>query len=118
MDQDQWETGRLLQQARQQLRMPIAHVAHLADVSEGWVRQIEAGWKRQAGKIIPVAPTPRNVARIALAVGLDPHEVLATAGLTIDDDVLARETAQAWLTQVPDDRMPLAVTLLQGLAES
>lgn len=72
--------GRLLESTRTHaLRLSAREAARRAGISEGRWRQIVKGQ----------STTDRTIVAMALAVGLDPGEALATAGATIAPEHLA-----------------------------
>ncbi|QIS18581.1 helix-turn-helix domain-containing protein [Nocardia terpenica] len=77
---DQWEFGRRVQAAREALGLSKRRAAELADVSETRWRHLENGWETLRGQKFPIKTTPETVYRVAMAVRLDPDELLAVAG--------------------------------------
>lgn len=115
MGPEQWELGRTLQDAREKQGMSLRGTARAADMSDGWIRQIEYGWRTRDGQWVPVEPAPENLIRLAVVLDLDPHEILTAAGLATSSEEIERETARTLLDQVPEDKMIAAVAFLRGL---
>ncbi|AWN03715.1 immunity repressor [Gordonia phage Jace] len=82
MDEDsQWEVGRLIQQAREDLGLSARAASRIAGIGDGTWRYMEAGYEIKRGQRWPVKPTPVTLAKMARAVGLEPRELLIVAGI-------------------------------------
>ena len=81
-DSDLTPHGRMLEQARKD-RVAISgrEAARRASISEGRWRQVVLGYQSAGGQRIPVKPTLRTLVAMAVAVDVDPWEVVQVAGL-------------------------------------
>ncbi|WP_083314888.1 helix-turn-helix transcriptional regulator [Corynebacterium sp. HMSC065A05] len=77
----QWDTGRILQRAREDAGLSRAQAAENAGMSESWWLKLEKGYTTRSGKIALAHPRAETLARAAEAVGLDPNALLVPAGL-------------------------------------
>lgn len=77
----QWETGRLLQQAREDAGLSRAQAAENAGMSQSWWQKLEKGYTTKGGKTVMAHPRAETLSRAAEAVGLDPETLLIPAGL-------------------------------------
>ncbi|WP_349319037.1 helix-turn-helix domain-containing protein [Mycolicibacterium canariasense] len=55
-------------------------------VSAGRWKQLETGWQKNKGLLIPIGTTPATVCAAAKAVGWDRDEALQTAGFDVDTE--------------------------------
>lgn len=85
-DPGQWPVGRLLQEARG--RRPLRDVARAAEISEGWLRQIERGYQVSGGVMVPARPTDKVLLRIALVVGISPEDLYGAVGRPVDTELV------------------------------
>ncbi|NKS58954.1 helix-turn-helix domain-containing protein [Rhodococcus hoagii] len=81
IDEPQWEVGRRIQQARENLGLSARAASRRAGIGDGTWRYMEAGFETKRGQRWPVKPTPVTLAKMARAVNLDPNELLSLAGL-------------------------------------
>lgn len=84
--------GRLLEHARTKvLGLSGREAARRAGISESRWRQIVTGWQPAgAGNRIPANPSPRTIVAMALAVQLDPGQVIKAAQMVVEPVVLER----------------------------
>ncbi len=85
-DPDQWPVGRLLRKARG--RRSIREVAKAAQISEGWLRQIERGYELTGGVRVPARPSDKVLLRVAVVVGMRPEFVFQAMGRPIDRELI------------------------------
>ncbi|WP_158608009.1 helix-turn-helix domain-containing protein [Nocardia panacis] len=77
---EQWEFGRLVQEARERARLSKREAAKRAGISEARWRQLELGYETVRGQTLPVRTTPETVSGIAETTGADRRQLLAAAG--------------------------------------
>lgn len=79
MEIEQPAEGKLLEQARTQVRVSIRSAAKKSGISEGRWRQIEKGYQSVGGTRVPVSAPPATLMRMATVVGISADE-LSEAG--------------------------------------
>ncbi len=99
--------GRLLEDARESLRISKREAARRADISEGRWRQITIGHQKAGDVTIPVNPRRNTVTAMARAVGVDPAKAQLAAGMEPDSPEEPKTGDQPPLD--PDLRRYLAV---------
>jgi hypothetical protein len=72
-------------------------------VSPGRWHQLESGWQKNKGVLIPIGTTAATIAAAARAVEWDAGEALRTAGFTSDD--VPRPIPTAGLDRFSDDEL-------------
>jgi hypothetical protein len=75
----QWDFGKRIEKARGSMSTRAA--AKLAGLSEGRWRQLEDGYQKLGGYVVPARPTRRTVIGIADAFGIPRAELLLLAGI-------------------------------------
>lgn len=76
--------GNLLRHGREEARISGREAARRAGITEGRWRQVVAG---------DTAPA-KTIAAMALAIGLDPKQALAAAGMSMSDESIAKLAAE------------------------
>lgn len=85
----QWKVGQLMQRARETAGYSKRQAAEKAGISEGRWRQLEDGWEVSRGVRQPVRTTPKTMAQIAHAMGIDESKLLRAAGFRPDQAAVA-----------------------------
>lgn len=115
---EQWDAGRLLQDAREQRGMSKVEAANAAALSESWWRKTEAGYFRTHGKDHTYRPTPETLSRAAQVVGLPPARLLHAGdypGYTNTEELEPRDDLHRLIDQLPEPSIPIARAYLHGL---
>jgi hypothetical protein len=86
-DRDLTPLGRLLEEARDGLKIGQREAAARAGFSGGRWHQVVTGRQPKGGRLIAVNPRPRTVVAMALAVQVDPGEALRLAGMDLPADL-------------------------------
>lgn len=115
---EQWEAGRLLQQAREELGITKVQAAKRIGMSESWWRKAELGWHRINGEIHPIRISPERLSRAAHLVGIPPRRILKAAGYTSAEDrakePTLRQLIHDQLDWIEDDDLPAVKAFLDG----
>ena len=112
---DAKEAGALIYTARRGLHMSRAALGEAAQVSESWIRRIEAGTQVVNGKEYAVRPTPQTVIKIAKALGLSPTDLLEAYGLKLRTDTGDRAHLLALAESLSEKNLQRAIGALEVL---
>ncbi|MFI5783197.1 helix-turn-helix domain-containing protein [Nocardia sp. NPDC051570] len=116
---EQWEFGRLVQEARESAGLSKREAAKRAGISEARWRQLELGYEVIRQQTFPVKTTPETVAHIAKALGLSRDELLVAAGfdpamVDIPDEVTFEPVDFAGLTTDDIEKVRSYVAFLKS----
>ncbi|WP_173057086.1 helix-turn-helix domain-containing protein [Phytohabitans houttuyneae] len=79
------DVGKILEDARESLRLSKREAARRAGISEGRWRQVVTGVQKAGNVTVPVNPRASTVSAMAQAVGVDPALALRAAGFSDED---------------------------------
>lgn len=77
--------AKLMTEGRARAGLSQAEAARRAGISDGRWRQLERGIERRAGVDNPASTSPSRLIDIAQAIDLDPAELLAAAGVDVNE---------------------------------
>jgi transcriptional regulator with XRE-family HTH domain len=89
--------GRRLYQGRKRFQISKREAARRAGISESLWRQLEAGGREVAGRVVPPNPRPENLYAAIRAVDEDPTVLFADVGMQVPEG-LDRPTSDDPLT--------------------
>lgn len=116
---EQWDAGRLLQDAREAAGLSRAEAAEKAGLSQSWWRKTEVGVTRTHGKETDYRPTAATLSRAAQAVGITPARILHAGEYpgyeNKVDAPTPRDDLHAMIDRLPDPTIPIARAYLHGL---
>ncbi|MCG8917414.1 helix-turn-helix domain-containing protein [Actinokineospora sp. PR83] len=115
--------GRSLEEWRLARTLSHAEAAKVADVSKTTWQNIERGGLRYNGT--QSFPLAKNIVKTGRAIGLPQADILALAGYAprplpavTETPSALRQQALDLVTHMPEEKLPLTVGALRGLAEA
>lgn len=101
MSESETELGVALEAARKRIRigartLSVAKAAERAGVSRSTWINYERGWQSLGGQRLPVKAVPATVISMARAVGINPEDALALAGLDAHTHSIRTATDRDW----------------------
>lgn len=115
---EQWETGKLLQAARERAGLSKRQAAYRAGISETWWRQIESGVIMRDGTPVPITPPIETIAKAAIVVDLDPRVLPGLIKDEDDEDNVIREILVARIRTLRGTDLRVAEAYITGMASS